>query len=76
MPFYKYKCLECSTEYDKAHGMKLEPEFKCEAKTCDGVLSRVPTMCSFSIKGDSSANNWGSQPDKIPGADFSAELST
>jgi len=72
---YEYKCLECNTRYPKRHGINLKPSFKCEADTCNGVLTRVPVLTQFAIKGDSSQNEWGNKPQRMSGKDFNDSLS-
>jgi len=74
---YVYRCLACGTKYEKKHGMSLKPEFKCDAKTCDGTLSKVPSLCNFTIKGDNAANNYGLKEkiEKVSGDEFIAQIS-
>jgi len=73
---YSYKCLECGTEYEKSHGINLNPKFKCEAKTCDGVLTKIPVPVNFKINGYRESNGYTRmETERVSGKEFSEELS-
>ena len=73
---YSYKCLECGTSYEKEHGISLEPDFKCEADTCDGILVKVPVIVNFKINGYRESNGYSRvETQKVSAKEFSDEFS-
>lgn len=51
MPIYRYRCIKCSEESTKIHGIKDKPNIECSRDGCEGRMKKTVARTSFSLKG-------------------------